>query len=294
MPVSTKGYRYIPNARDNLSGFVEAVALKKKRGLAVADWVEDFYLRHPFIRRFIADNGTEFVNQDVLNTCKRLGVPLKLIEPYHPEANAPVERGHQTLKNMIAKLAADDLGNWPEYLRQVVFAENVTPKMTTGCVPAELWYGREIDFPIETLVPTWNKLEDPHLTTEQSIEARCEQAAKNEEALEEIVNRVFDSRMKDKTRWDQLKNIRKESLQVGEMVLVRNSALESTWSGQLGRRFKGPHRVTKRLGMNTFEVEDLNGTSIKGSFPEQRLVRFLSKDPVAQWLQEAQDKEAEE
>ncbi|GBG64098.1 hypothetical protein CBR_g40546 [Chara braunii] len=167
MPVSAKGYRYILDARDNLSGFVEAVALNKKIGSILVDWIEDFYLRHPFIRRFIADNGTEFVNQDVLSTCKRLGVPIKLIEPYHPEANAPVERGHQTLKNTIAKLAVDDLGNWPKYLKQAVFAENTTPKRTTGCIPAELWYGREIDFPVEALVPTWNRLDDdPRLTTE--------------------------------------------------------------------------------------------------------------------------------
>ncbi|GBG63240.1 hypothetical protein CBR_g37326 [Chara braunii] len=66
MPVSTDGYRYILDARDNLSGFVEAVALKKKIGRSVADWIEDLYLRHPFVRRFIADNGTDFVNQEVL------------------------------------------------------------------------------------------------------------------------------------------------------------------------------------------------------------------------------------
>ncbi|GBG74917.1 hypothetical protein CBR_g19431 [Chara braunii] len=295
MPVSRKGYRYILDARDNLSGFVEATALKKKTGFAVAHWVEDFYLRHPFIRRFIADNGTEFVNQDVLNTCKRLGVPIKLTEPYHPEANAPVERGHQRLKNTIAKLAADDLGNWPDYLRHAVFAENMTPKRTTGCIPAKLWYGREIDFPVEALVPTWNKLEDdPHLTTEQLIEARCEQAARNEEALEEIAHKVLDSRMKDKTRWDQLKNIRKEPLQVGEMVLVRNSALETTWSGQLGRRFKGPYRIARKLDVSTFEIENLDGITIRGPVPAQRLVRFLTRDPVEQWLQEAQDKEAED
>ncbi|GBG75308.1 hypothetical protein CBR_g19940 [Chara braunii] len=58
MPVSTDGYRYILDARDNLSGFVEAVALKKKTGRSVADWIKDFYLRHPFVRRFITDNGT--------------------------------------------------------------------------------------------------------------------------------------------------------------------------------------------------------------------------------------------
>ncbi|GBG84597.1 hypothetical protein CBR_g38880 [Chara braunii] len=103
--------RYILDARDNLSGFVEAVALKKKTGKNVADWIEDFYLRHPFVRRCIANNGTEFVNQEVLGMLKRLCVPIKLIKPYHPEANAPMERGHRTLKNTIAKLAADHLGN---------------------------------------------------------------------------------------------------------------------------------------------------------------------------------------
>ncbi|GBG65752.1 hypothetical protein CBR_g52344 [Chara braunii] len=268
MPVSTDGFRYILDARNNLNGYVEVIALKKKTGKTVANWVEDFYLRHPFVRRFIADNGTKFVNQEVLNKLKTLCVPIKITKSYHPEANAPVERGHRTLKNTIAKLAADNLGNWPRFLKQAVFAENMTPKRTTGCIPAELWYGREIDFSIEALVPTWNRLDDdPHLSTEELITARCQQVARNEEALEEVVNRVTDSRMRDKARWDQVKNIRKEPLPVGEKVLIRNSALESTWSGQLRKRFKGPYMIAERVGLNTFELEDLDGTSIRG--PEE-------------------------
>ncbi|GBG87445.1 hypothetical protein CBR_g45503 [Chara braunii] len=205
--------RYILDARDNLSGFVEAVALKKKTGRNVANWIEDFYLRHPFVRRFIADNGTKFVNQEVLGMLKRLCVPIKLIESYNPEANAPVERGHRTLKNTIAKLAADHLRNWPRYLKQAVFAENMTPKRTTVCIPAELWYEREIGFPVEALVPTWNRLDDdPQMTTEELIEARCQQILKNEEVVEDIASRVLDSRMRDKARWDQVKNVRKEPL----------------------------------------------------------------------------------
>ncbi|GBG66610.1 hypothetical protein CBR_g64882 [Chara braunii] len=212
---------YILDARDNLSGYVEAVALKRKTGKGVADWIEDFYLRHPFVRRFIADNGTEFVNHE-----------------------------------------------------QAVFSENMTPKRTTGCIPTKLWYEREIDFPVEALVPTWNRLDDnPHMSTEELIVARCQQVVRNEEALEDVVKRVMDSRMRDKARWDQVKNIRNEPLQVGEKVLVRNSALESTWSGQLERRFKGPYKIAKRVGLNTFELEDLDGTGIKGSFPGQRPTR---------------------
>ncbi|GBG60311.1 hypothetical protein CBR_g4266 [Chara braunii] len=124
MPVSTDGYRYILDARDNLSGFVEAVALKKKTGRSVADRIEDFYLRHPFIKRFVADNGTEFENQEVLGMLKRLCVPIKLTEPYHPEVNAPVERGYRTLKNTIAKLAADHLGSWPRGKKKVKSGED--------------------------------------------------------------------------------------------------------------------------------------------------------------------------
>ncbi|GBG73359.1 hypothetical protein CBR_g13079 [Chara braunii] len=246
---------YILDARDNLSGYVEAVTLKRKIGKGMVDWIEDFYLRHPFVRRFIADNETEFVNHEVLSRLKMLCVPIKIIEPYHPEANAPVEKGHRTLKNTIAKLAANNLGNWPWYLKQAVFSENMTPKRTTGCIPAELWYGREIDFPVEALVPTWNMLDDnPHMSTEELIATRYPQVVRNEEALEDVVKCVMDSRMRDTARWDQVKNIQKEPLQVGEMVLVRNFALKSTRSGQLGRRFKGPYMIAKRVGLDTFEL----------------------------------------
>ncbi|GBG86547.1 hypothetical protein CBR_g41610 [Chara braunii] len=72
---------------------------------------------------------------------------------------------------------------------------------TTGCIPTELWYGREIDFPVEALVPTWNRLDDnPQMTTEELIEARCQQILKNEEVMEDIANRVLDNRMRDKAR----------------------------------------------------------------------------------------------
>ncbi|GBG88722.1 hypothetical protein CBR_g48252 [Chara braunii] len=72
------------------------------------------------------------------------------------KANAPVERGHRTLKNTIAKLAADRLGSWPR-----------------------------LD-------------DDPRMTTEELIEARCQQVLKNEEVMEDIANQVLDNRMRDK------------------------------------------------------------------------------------------------
>ncbi|GBG78078.1 hypothetical protein CBR_g26015 [Chara braunii] len=45
--------------------------------------------------------------------------------------------------------------------------------------------------------------DDPRMTTEELIEARCQQVLQNEEVMEDIANRVLDSRMRDKARWDQ-------------------------------------------------------------------------------------------
>ncbi|GBG72547.1 hypothetical protein CBR_g12117 [Chara braunii] len=45
--------------------------------------------------------------------------------------------------------------------------------------------------------------DDPRMTTEELIEARCQQILKNEEVMKDIANRVLDSRMRDKVRLEE-------------------------------------------------------------------------------------------
>ncbi|GBG66556.1 hypothetical protein CBR_g64826 [Chara braunii] len=163
-----------------------------------------------------------------------------------------------TLKNTIVKLAADNLGSWPRYLKQAVFSANMTPKRTTGCIPTEIWYGRGIDFPMEALIPTWNSVDDdPRMTAEELIEARCQRVLRNKEAMEDIANRVLDSKMRDKTRWDQVENIRKEPLQVGETVLevIKISSGDERDEISRPREEKRPPVNQQREGSSGWEDE---------------------------------------
>ncbi|GBG62864.1 hypothetical protein CBR_g34235 [Chara braunii] len=122
MPPGKDEMKYILNMRDNMSGYVEAKAIRKKTAKTVADWIEEIYLRYIFIREFVADQGSEFKNEMVRKLMFRLGVRVRFVTPYHFQANAPVERGHMTLRDAISKWCRGDSRSWPSFLRAAVYA----------------------------------------------------------------------------------------------------------------------------------------------------------------------------
>jgi transposase InsO family protein len=311
MPKATNGMRYVLDARDNLTGFVEAKAIRGKTEEAITAWVEDFYLRHPFIQRFVADNGSEFKNALLMSTLEKLGVPITFIPKYHPESNSPVERGHSPLKNTLGKWCAAGLRTWHKMLKQAVYAENVTIKRTTGYTPHLLWYGTEANYPIESIVKTWGKfgsnpstedilarldltketiteeeivkvLNESELTTDELVAIRARQINEQDVVLDEAVERVMKSRMQDKVRWDAQRYVRTCPLQVGDLVLEHKTCLETTWSciGKLGSRWRGPFRIKEAVGNGTYRIAELDGTVAAQVVSGSRLKKFLIRDPA--------------
>ncbi|GBG72567.1 hypothetical protein CBR_g12137 [Chara braunii] len=60
MPPGINRYRYIFDARDNLTGFVDGCAIRDRTGHVLAECIEEYYLRYPFVREFVMDRGGEF------------------------------------------------------------------------------------------------------------------------------------------------------------------------------------------------------------------------------------------
>ncbi|GBG63291.1 hypothetical protein CBR_g37377 [Chara braunii] len=155
MPAAENGCNYIFDARNNLTGFVDGRAIRLKTGRVLANCIEEYYLRYPFVKEFVMDRGSEF-------TCKEVqlagyGVVANYTTAAHPQANAPVERGHSTITNLLAKWTEGRPGQWPKFLRAAFFVENVTVKRTTKNAPATLWYGRHATFPIKSFLKTWRR-----------------------------------------------------------------------------------------------------------------------------------------
>ncbi|GBG68967.1 hypothetical protein CBR_g3666 [Chara braunii] len=261
MPAGENGCNYIFDARDNLTGFVDGRTIWTKTDPVLANCIEEYYLRYPFVREFVMDRGSKFTCNEVRTLLAGYGIVANYTTAAHPQANAPVERGHSTITILLAKWIEGKPGQWPKFLRAAFFVENVTVKRTTKYAPTTLWYGRHATFPIENFMKTWRRQDlEVNLSFEELLDIRARQVGAAEERLREAAGQVERSLMEDKMRWDQMTRVRKGSLAVGDVVLLYDSSLEKQWSRKLDKRWLGPYRILRCGEFGAYQIEELDGT----------------------------------
>ena len=90
---------------DHFSRHVQAYKVPDKRTITIAKCLYDQYFRHyGFPRCLMSDQGKEFCNNILKEMCYYLNIKEERTTPYHPRSNGTVERVHQTLRRIIAKL----------------------------------------------------------------------------------------------------------------------------------------------------------------------------------------------
>ena len=119
-----------------------------------ADYVADllervWFNRYPWPTEVICDRGKEFI-AEVINTLRDdYGITRKPITTRNPQANAMVERAHQTLGNMLRtqnfqRMADIDLQDpFSGVLSAVGFAMRATVHTTTRATPSQLVFNRD-------------------------------------------------------------------------------------------------------------------------------------------------------
>ncbi|GBG86042.1 hypothetical protein CBR_g40943 [Chara braunii] len=281
MSLGIGSYNFIFDARDNLSGFVDGRAIRTKTGETLTRCIEEYYLRYPFVSRLVMDRGSEFTCAEVKALLRKYGVIAEYTTAAHPQANAPVERGHSTITNLLAKWTNDRPNQWPNFLRVAFFVDNITVRRSTGYAPTTLWYGRHATFPIESFLKIWRRQDlETDLTFEELLDLRARQIDTIEDRIEEAASRTADNRTKDKFRWDKMARVRKEPLKVGDVVLLYDSSLEKQWSRKLDKRWLGPYRVTRCGEHGVYQIEELNGTAWKDWLLGSRLKKLVARDKV--------------
>ncbi|GBG85921.1 hypothetical protein CBR_g40734 [Chara braunii] len=132
MPTGENGCNYIFDARDNLTGFVDGRAIQTKTDPVLANCIEEYYLRYPFVKEFVMDRGSEFTCNEVRTLLAGYGVMANYTTAAHPQANAPVERGHSTTTNLLAKWTEGKPGQWPKFLRAAFSSDFSKTAMQRG------------------------------------------------------------------------------------------------------------------------------------------------------------------
>ena len=136
---------------DPATGWFEIHQYDDKRSVTVANIAEqEWFSRYPWPTQVTFDRGSEFIGADFQKMIKEdYGVKGKPITVRNPQANAIVERVHQTIGNIIRTFELetnylDEEDPWKGILSATAFAIRSTFHTTLRKSPGQLVFGRDM------------------------------------------------------------------------------------------------------------------------------------------------------
>ncbi len=141
---------------DPATGWFEIHQYEDKKSITVANIVEqEWFSRYPWPTQITFDRGSEFIGQDFQQMIKEdYGIKEKPITVRNPQANAMVERIHQTIANIIRTFELEEnyfneKDPWKGILSATAFAVRSTYHTTLQQTPGQLVFGRDMIFNIQ-------------------------------------------------------------------------------------------------------------------------------------------------
>jgi hypothetical protein len=199
----------------------------------------------------VADRGSEFT-AELQEMCNALMVKVVRTAPYHPEANAQVERVNGALITGLRTLCLGREHMWPSFLPWWGFAFRSAVHAVTGFSPYAMMMGREPRMPLDVM------MQDPGLeallANEQADPARVQ--ASLGEVLKEVWEVAWGNHLAaardNKAYYDQ--KAKAVDYPVGTLVWVFRPTRKESESKKLRFAWSGPYRVAERKGNATYKV----------------------------------------
>ena len=144
----SQGYQYIFTAICPFSKYVIAAPLRNKEAASVARIiVEQIILKWGLMIEVLSDLGPEFQAELSQELFRILGVDKIQSTAYRPQTQGSVERWHQVLHSLMAKVVSETQSDWSQCLSYVTFCYNSTSHSATGFAPHFIMTGQQ---------PRWN------------------------------------------------------------------------------------------------------------------------------------------
>jgi hypothetical protein len=279
MPL-VSGFRYIIQARCSLSAWPEWRALRTETGRTIGNFIfDDILCRWGAVEEIVTDNGKPYVAAlDWL--ASKYGINHIRISAYNSRANGIVERQHRTIRESIVKACQSDTSRWPTVTPHVFWADRATIRKSTGHSPFYMAHGVEPLLPFDITLATFlvPDLVKP-LTTADLLAVRARQLEKRETDLDSIRDNVLKARFASVRQFEkQFKNtIRTLAFKSGDLVLVRNSAIETDLGRKTKPRYLGPMVVVRQTHAGSYRLAELDGAVSELRYAAFRLVPYFAR-----------------
>jgi len=133
--------------------------------------VRHVYLVHGTSEVLVHDQGGEFWSLVMKELAQLLDIPVSMITSHRPQSNRVVERVHQTMHTVFAKIVINNQRDWCELISHVCFAYNTAVHASSTYSPYYLLHLRHPKTPLELLI------EKPTAAAAQSNDEYVQQTA---------------------------------------------------------------------------------------------------------------------
>jgi len=188
--------------------------IRNKEAPTVAKAIfNEIFLRWGFCDEIITDQGTEFNNELLAELLSLTGTKHLRTSGYRPQTNGAVEKWHNTLNSVFAKVIAEDQKDWHKWVPYVTFYYNAATHSATGFSPFYFNTGRQ---------PRWTVflwLPDTNDGNRKTLPKYVAEVIERLDKVDRMVRENLEVASESSSRWYDQK-IKPRSFAVGDEVRV--------------------------------------------------------------------------
>jgi transposase InsO family protein len=265
---SRKGNAYLIVLTDAFTKFVVIKAVRTTRTAPVIEFLNGITTIFGNPTRIITDRGTAFTSRDFGMYCRENTIEHVLVAVGAARANGQVERSNRTILTAVKSSIDDDDRNWDETIRGVQWAINNLPNSTTTIAPNSLVLSyTPRDILRNEIILT---LQDDSVNPNANVSELFAKASRNIDKRQRLQKKHFDERRR-----------MAEKYEVGDIVLVESENSATGSSRKLMPKYKGPYIVTRVMGNDRYEIQDVPGAPRK----QMAAKTIYAADRMKRWCQ---------
>ncbi|TDL24407.1 hypothetical protein BD410DRAFT_695988, partial [Rickenella mellea] len=182
------------------------------------------------------------------------------------------------IREAIVNACKGDLSKWPEKVPHAFFADKITTRRQTGFSPYYLLHGVDPMLPFDLTESTiLTHGQKPGMTSVELMAHRIAQLHKHALDLDKAAETLAKSRFKIKERFEQQfsRKLFSGEFQPGDLVLVRNTAIEEELNRKTQPRYLGPYVVVRRTQGGSYVLSEMDGTVLRNGVAAFRVIPYL-------------------